>query len=406
MKRRQVHRSGYQKVRKRYKNETKSPFRVLLKALLFVLVFAGTVQAHAYAADFTLQWDPNSESNLAGYVLHYGTASGAYAQSIDVGTATTYKITGLRDGVDYYFAVTAYDTSDNESAFSNEVSGRKNLPPQATASAGPTQGDAPLTVSFSGSGSDQDGTIWTYTWDFGDGASASGADPVHVYTAAGAYTAVLTVADNDGATATASVQINVDSPHQAPTVNQPPTVQVSASPTSGRSPLAVTFTGQGTDADGSVVGYAWDLGDGSQSTQRNPSHTYNSEGTFTATLLVTDDDGATATASVQVQVLAADQPPSATAAASPNKGKPPLMVSFTGNGTDSDGAIASYRWDFGDGATSNERNPTHSYGAESLYTATLTVTDNDGATGKDSVKIRVNAPPAVPRGLKIGLLKK
>jgi len=73
------------------------------------------------AADMTLAWDANTETNLGGYKVYYGSASRAYGAPIDVGKVTTYTVTGLGTGT-YYFAVTAYDTSGNESGYSNEVS--------------------------------------------------------------------------------------------------------------------------------------------------------------------------------------------------------------------------------------------------------------------------------------------
>jgi hypothetical protein len=75
------------------------------------------------ALDITLQWDPNTEPNLGGYVLHLGLASRDYHQQIDVGNQTVFKVTDLDCSVVYYFAVTAYDTfREQESGFSNEVS--------------------------------------------------------------------------------------------------------------------------------------------------------------------------------------------------------------------------------------------------------------------------------------------
>jgi hypothetical protein len=62
-------------------------------------------------------------TDLAGYYIYYGTASGVYGQSIKVGNVTTYSLTGLVQGQTYYIAATAYDTSNNQSGFSNEVSG-------------------------------------------------------------------------------------------------------------------------------------------------------------------------------------------------------------------------------------------------------------------------------------------
>ena len=69
----------------------------------------------------TLEWDPNSEPDLAGYKLHYGLASRSYDTTVDVGNRTTYTITNLEVGETYYIAATAYNTSGLESGYSNEV---------------------------------------------------------------------------------------------------------------------------------------------------------------------------------------------------------------------------------------------------------------------------------------------
>jgi len=70
-----------------------------------------------------LVWDANQETDLAGYKVYYGTSSGEYIDSIDVEDVTAYRLDNLLEEVTYYVAVTAYDTSGNESDFSEEVSG-------------------------------------------------------------------------------------------------------------------------------------------------------------------------------------------------------------------------------------------------------------------------------------------
>jgi len=69
-----------------------------------------------------VQWLPNSEADLAGYKLYYGTASRSYPNIINVGLMTTHTVNDLQPGYEYFFAVTAYDTAGNESDFSEEVS--------------------------------------------------------------------------------------------------------------------------------------------------------------------------------------------------------------------------------------------------------------------------------------------
>ena len=79
--------------------------------------------AFAYGATVELTWNANTESDLAGYKLYSGTAAGQYGAPIDMGKVTAYQMTITPSvGATYYFALTAYDTSGNESVKSSEVS--------------------------------------------------------------------------------------------------------------------------------------------------------------------------------------------------------------------------------------------------------------------------------------------
>lgn len=108
--------------------------------------------------------------------------------------------------------------------------------------------------------------------------------------------------------------------------NQPPVAQASANPTSGYAPLTVQFTGSGTDSDGYIVSYQWAFGDGGSSGQQNPSHAYQTAGTYTATLIITDDDSAADDATVTINVGEA-----------PSQGSVPHLMRFQGNLGDRDG---------------------------------------------------------------------
>src|SRR2546421_9437253 len=88
----------------------------LFSILFKFLMAAGPVSA---GQSVTLAWDANRESNLAGYVLHFGTSSLTRTNSINVGNVTSKTITGLVTGITYFFVVTAYNTSGLESTFSN-----------------------------------------------------------------------------------------------------------------------------------------------------------------------------------------------------------------------------------------------------------------------------------------------
>ena len=178
------------------------------------------------------------------------------------------------------------------------------------------------------------------------------------------------------------------------TDNEPPEAFASATPVRGDAPLTTTFAGTGTDSDGTVESYYWDFGDGESSADQNPKHIYTDRGTYTATLTVTDDDGAIGTDSVVIKVIIdhENQPPEAFASVTPESGEAPLNVVFAGTGNDSDGDIKSYYWDFGDGDSSADQNTTHRYTVPGIYTATLTVTDGCNKSGTDNVTIEVTRP--------------
>src|SRR4030042_2740084 len=93
-------------------------------ALSFFLLFSILLFSKVgFAAQIRLAWDPNTESDAAGYKIYYGTSSKSYSGSVDVGNVTSYTLTGLKKGETKYIAITAYNTSGSESGYSSEVSG-------------------------------------------------------------------------------------------------------------------------------------------------------------------------------------------------------------------------------------------------------------------------------------------
>jgi hypothetical protein len=98
---------------------TRRMFIPFLGIAAFLII--GALAANALAAQVTLSWNPNTESDLAGYRLHYGKASGSYTTSVDASRSTSYTLTGLNPGQSYFFSATAYNTAGKSSGYSSEV---------------------------------------------------------------------------------------------------------------------------------------------------------------------------------------------------------------------------------------------------------------------------------------------
>jgi PKD repeat protein len=177
-----------------------------------------------------------------------------------------------------------------------------NRAPSVEAAALPRSGTAPLAVLFTANGSDPDrGDELTYAWDFGDGDAGSGWRTTHTYTEGGTFTARVTVTDEAGLSASATVTVTVGNPPG----NQAPTVRIAADPKSGTAPLSVRFTSSARDPEGQALMYVWEFGDGGMAGGRNATHTYRAPGAYDAKLTVTDPHGATGTATVRIVVEAA-----------------------------------------------------------------------------------------------------
>ncbi|MBE1556689.1 microbial collagenase [Filibacter limicola] len=176
-------------------------------------------------------------------------------------------------------------------------------------------------------------------------------------------------------------------------VNKAP-VAVINGPETGKINEAIPFTSEGSaDVDGQIISYKWEFGDGQTSMEQNPSHIYTEKGTYIVKLTVTDDKGATGTVSKNVTVQEGEVNKAPVAVINgPETGKMNEAISFTSEGSaDVDGQIVSYKWEFGDGQTSMEQNPSHIYTEKGTYTVKLTVTDDKGATGTASSNVTVQA---------------
>jgi PKD repeat protein len=258
--------------------------------------------------------------------------------------------------------------------------------------------------NFNGAAStDTDGQVVSWNWKFGDGGIASGAQATHSYAAAGSYSIILTVKDDDGASDSRSNTVTVNMPNQAPLADF--TVHCDG--------LECSADATGSaDPDGDIVGYHWDLGDGASAAGAAISHSYGDAGTFTVTLTVEDDEGATASSSRSVTVQGPEPEPEPPPPPPPQPEPPEANqlpeARFTSDcelnrcsfdaraSSDGDGQISAWRWSFGDGHTATGATVEHDYSAAGRYQVALTVEDDQGATDARKADVDVTLPDAEP----------
>ena len=171
-------------------------FSVLLLALL--------ISVWARAEQVTLAWDANTEPDLAGYRVHYGTASGSYTTCVDLHKVTTSSIGTLAAGQTYYFVVTAYDASGNESGYSNQVSysvaAANGAPATPATPTGASSALVNASIALSTSATDPNNDSLEYRYDWGDGVISGwgAASQSHSWSAAGSYTVKAQARDSIG----------------------------------------------------------------------------------------------------------------------------------------------------------------------------------------------------------------
>lgn len=206
---------------------------------------------------------------------------------------------------------------------------------------------------------------WFWQWDFGDGNTSNFQSPIHSYANAGTYTVRLIATNISGCTDTLEIVDMIE-------VTPAPIVEFTADTLEACSaPLTVNFT----DTTASAVSWDWDFGDGSTSTQQNPTYTYNSPGSYDVSLTVTNANGCASTDTLVDMIQITEPDPDIDADV--RQGCIPLTVNFTDQSTTAD-PIVSWFWDFGDGNTSTQQNPTNTFVNPDMYDITLTVTTASG----------------------------
>ncbi|MCO5286625.1 MAG: PKD domain-containing protein [Chitinophagaceae bacterium] len=346
----------------------------------------------------------DADGTISSYQWTKTAGPGSYT-IVSPASATT-EVTGLTEGT-YTFQL---KVTDNKGATGTAtvkvtVNPAPNKAPKAYAGADKSITLPTNTVSLAGSGTDEDGTVISYQWTKISGPSGynivnSGSAVTDVFgLTEGVYSFQLEVTDNKGAKGRDTMQVTVNAaPNQAPTAN------AGADQTITLPTNKVTLKGSGTDADGTISSYQWSktAGPGSYTIVSPASATTEvtslTEGTYTFQLKVTDNKGATGTATVRVTVVAGgNQAPTANAGGNKTIVYPESATTLTGSGSDADGTIEKYAWKQLTGPTIAEIESSGSATtvvsglAIGNYLFELTVTDNRGAVGKDTMILMVAA---------------
>lgn len=215
----------------------------------------------------------------------------------------------------------------------------------------------------------------SWNWNFGDGTNYNGQfPPLHLYNRDGSYTVSLTVINPFGQDS--EVKTNLINVQEGPRVDF----------IADRTQVSVNQYVHFTDLSSmSPNDWQWDFGDGTSGTGQNPDHVYRQEGTYTVRL--TASDGFASNTRTKIDYIKVANIPAADFIADKTRGTMPFTVSFSDK---SAGNPTEWKWDFGDGSTSVEQNPSHVYSTSgnlmtTKYTVTLTSTNMNGADSEKKV---------------------
>ena len=226
---------------------------------------------------------------------------------------------------------------------------------------GGDQGCAPLTVNFT----NKSLNAKNYFWDFGDGNTSTDKDPQHIYTKPGKYLVKLIATSSKGDCEQEFAVKN------AVEVFEQPTAGFQSKNRGGCPPYKALF--ENTSTNGET--WLWNFGDGKTSTEENPEHIFTADGKYTVTLTAVSSNGCVATTTIkdyiEVKSIATNyQSPAAIKACGP------YTTSFshtTVNGV-------AWEWNFGDGTTSTEQNPIHTFKGPGKYVVSLKTISAEGCT--------------------------
>lgn len=246
--------------------------------------------------------------------------------------------------------------------------------PKANFTVDKTSGCPPLIVQFTDQST---GNPATYFWDFGNGNTSTLRNPGSIFITPGSFDITLIVTNNLGSdTLVRKGYI---------TVNTAAKADFTADVTYGCSPLRVNFTNQSVKGTRGIQSYLWDFGNGQTSTQANPKvdFPFSGGGIFSVTLVVTDSGGCKSTATKNNYITVENTPTADFSTATTISCVLPLKVDFIDNSINNKSTPLQYFWNFGNGQTSTQKNPSTTYNNYGNYTVYMIVVDSAGC--KDTI---------------------
>lgn len=331
-------------------------------------VAPSNLAASLVSPDIRLTWTDNSTTETQQHI--YMSTGGAFTREGTVAAnVNAVRVSNLRSGVTYSFRITAANAA-GESAFSNTAMiAAPSAPLQASFVVSATSGTAGVT-SFAFQ--DQStGSIARRSWSFGDGTSSTEVNPSHVYTMSGSFVATLVVYGSDNSQSSFSRSILVASNSSSLAAS------FAFSPNEPTTADSVRFT----DRSAGATSWYWTFGDGTTSNAQNPTKRFETPGSRTVTLTVSDGSRSTSTSASLYVAAASPATPQVNAefefsAVTPRTGE---AIAFSDR---SSGSPTNWNWNFGDGTSSTQQNPLKAYSSAGDYTVTLVVSNAAGSSSR------------------------
>jgi PKD repeat protein len=319
------------------------------------------------------------DGNISSYLWTFGDKTAASVAFV----RHRYKEAGT-----YTVVLNVTDNDGVSSVVSKKLTVRQRQP-EANITWTPVKGNVSTLYIFRYQLYDPDHTLSAFWWDFGDQSNTTDQAPSHRYSDDGTFNVTFVMSYNLGRDQkTKSGQLVVD--------NTPPQAWIATAPAELKKDQPGYFSACVTDPD-DIAGppaLVWSFPDGTESAGAEAWHRFNQSGVVRVTLTATDEKGLISTVFTMVRILNLPPEPSITL-------PPPAYVGTdfmfdAGFSRDPDGAVASFLWDFGDGAKGAGTNVHHNFSIPGNYTITLTVTDDEGLSNSTSAVLWVRSLPTAP----------